>query len=297
MLHWSIANSQGDQQTRERVGQPDPKLLEQLFGTGPDEPTLMKQSITVITNPEAELENKLTAFDNFEMLIENMDNANNIENLKLWSPLLQLLESPETELRTCALSCVGTASQNNVKTQDDFLKYDGGLQKIIKLAGDANEPTEVRTKALYALSNLIRNHTSSSEVFCKLQGLEVIPPIIQSTKVNKKMKMRAISLLSAFLTSTSINETLMDLLRKEGIVESTIDCLNVSSDVYIADRVLNILAQMVTAKVQFTDSEKQKLQTGMQSIEPEKDRLNEDDLQTVNNYYSVTFIKRPKQQN
>lgn len=281
LLHWSIANSQGDQQTRERVGQPDPKLLEQLFGTGPDEPTLMKESIMVITNPEADLENKLTAFDNFEMLIENMDNANNIENLKLWNPLLQLLESPETELRTCALSCMGTASQNNVKTQDDFLKYDGGLQKIIKLASDVSEPAEVRTKALYALSNLIRNHPASSEVFCKLHGLEIIPPIIHDAKASNKLKMRAISLLSAFLTSTSINETLMDLLRKEGIVESTIDCLNISSDVYIADRVLNILAQLIIAKVQFTDGEKQKLQAGMQNIEPEKDRLNEDDFQTV----------------
>ncbi|CAR27399.1 hypothetical protein ZYGR_0I06730 [Zygosaccharomyces rouxii] len=281
LLHWSIANSQGDQQTKERVGQPDPKLLEQLFGTGPDEPTLMKQSMTVITNPEADLENKLTAFDNFEMLIENMDNANNIENLKLWNPLLQQLESPETDLRTYALSCVGTASQNNVKTQDDFLKYDGGLRKVIELASDINEPNEVRTKALYALSNLIRNHSKSSEAFCELRGLEVIPPIVHDTKANNKLKMRAISLLSAFLTSSTINEGLMDLLRKEGIVESTIDCLNMPFDVYIADRVLNILAQMVTANVQFTDGEKQKLQAGMQSIEPEQDRLNEDDLQTV----------------
>lgn len=281
LLHWSIANSQGDQQTRERVGQPDPKLLEQLFGTGPDEPTLMKQAITVITNPEAELENKLTAFDNFEMLIENMDNANNIENLKLWEPLLQLLDSSEADIRTNALSCVGTASQNNVKTQDDFLKYDGGLQKIINLAGNVNEPTEVRTKALYALSNLIRNHSASSEIFCKLHGLEVVSPIIRDTKANKKLKMRALSLISAFLTSSSINEALMELLRKEGVVESIIDCLDTSSDVYILDRVLNILAQLVTAKVQFTDGEKQKLQAGIQSIESEKDRLNEDDLQTV----------------
>lgn len=281
LLHWSIANSQGDQQTRERVGQPDPKLLEQLFGTGPDEPTLMKQAMTVIRNPEAELENKLVAFDNFEMLIENMDNANNIENLGLWDPLLTQLESPESELRAGALSCVGTASQNNDKTQDDFLKHDGGLLKIIELAGDGNEPTEVRTKAFYALSNLVRNHSKSSELFCKLHGLEIIPPIVHDTKSNNKLKMRAISLLSAFLTSSAINEGLMEVLRKEGIMESTIDCLSMPFDVNIVDRVLNILAQIVTSKVKFTDGERQKLHAGMQSIEPEKDRLNEDDLQTV----------------
>lgn len=280
-MHWSIANSQSDQETKDRVGQPDPKLLGQLFGHGPDEPTLMKEGMVVITNPDAELENRLVAFDNFEMLIENMDNANNIENLKLWEPLLQMLDAPEAELRSTALSCVGTASQNNLQAQDNFLNYDGGLRKVIALAGDANQPIQVRTKALYALSNLIRNHPKSSEQFCELHGLEVIPPIIRDPRTNRKMMMRAVSLLSAFLTSSVIDAELMAVLRKEGIIESTIECLNPNFDINIIDRALNMLAQLISAEVDLNEEEKRKLRTGIRSIEPEKDRLNEDDFLAV----------------
>lgn len=52
-------------------------------------------------NPEVDLETKLVAFDNFEMLIENLDNANNIENLKLWEPLLDVLVQTKDEGTTC----------------------------------------------------------------------------------------------------------------------------------------------------------------------------------------------------
>ncbi|KAK7680728.1 hsp70 nucleotide exchange factor fes1 [Cerrena zonata] len=125
LLQWSIAQQTGDKESAEKIGQPDPKLLEQLFGGGgPDEPALMKQSIMVVENPEATLENKQIAFDNFEMLIENLDNANNIENLKLWTSIINQL-SPEVDdsLKIYAASIIGTAVQNNPNSQEDFLKY------------------------------------------------------------------------------------------------------------------------------------------------------------------------------
>ena len=104
LLQWSIAQQSGDQEAIEKIGKPDPKMLEQLFG-GPDEPALMKQAIMVIDNEEATLENREIAFDNFEMLIENMDNANNIENIKLWQSVIDKMsaETP-TSFRVYAAS-------------------------------------------------------------------------------------------------------------------------------------------------------------------------------------------------
>ena len=108
LLHWSIANAQGDKEAIEKAGKPDPKLLEQLFGGGgQDDPTLMMENMKLVTNPEVDLENKLIAMDNFEMLIENLDNANNIENLKLWESIIKVLSYEEAELRSIALSIVG----------------------------------------------------------------------------------------------------------------------------------------------------------------------------------------------
>ena len=64
------------------------------------------------------MDNKLTAFDNFEQLIESIDNANNLEPLGLWTPLIQLLEHDEADMRRMAAACLGTVVQNNEKGQD-----------------------------------------------------------------------------------------------------------------------------------------------------------------------------------
>lgn len=78
----------------------------------------MKQSIAAIVSPEISLYNKLIAFDNLEQLIENIDNANNLESLGLWTPLIELLHNEDKDLRRMAAWCVGTAVQNNGKAQE-----------------------------------------------------------------------------------------------------------------------------------------------------------------------------------
>lgn len=282
LLHWSIVNAQDDKSAIAKAGQPDPKLLEQLFGMGgPDEPTLMKQAMAVITNPEADLENKLIAFDNFEMLIENLDNANNIENMKLWNHLLSSLDEPEADIRTAALSVIGTAAQNNTPTQDSFSKYDSALRKLVDLAKDPEEPNSVRTKAFYALSNLVRNHSNLAQQFLKLDGLDLIAPVLTDSKSNSKLKMRALSLLSAFLTSVSIDAPLVATLRKDGVIDAAIVCLHSEADINILDRVLNFLSQLVSSNIKFNDQEIQKLELGIQDIEKLRSSLNEEDFLAV----------------
>jgi hypothetical protein len=78
----------------------------------------MKESMAAIHDPSISLENKLIAFDNFEQLVENIDNANNLSSLGLWTPLLEQLKSPESELRRMAAWCTGTSVQNNEKAQE-----------------------------------------------------------------------------------------------------------------------------------------------------------------------------------
>lgn len=145
-------------------GQPrqiDPEILNALFG-GPSEAELMKAAIEVITSPPEEnvsLEQKLTAFDNLEQLVESLDNANNLEPLSLWSPLLSMLEHEEAELRKMAAWCVGTAVQNNAKTQERLLAMgSAGVPALVKIAVNKEEEDAVRRKAVYAISSAVRNY-------------------------------------------------------------------------------------------------------------------------------------------
>lgn len=163
LLQWSIENSANAQpqngQTPSQQPIREPRglsldALRSLMG-GPSDADLMKEAMTVIVHPESTLEAKVTAFDNFEQLVENLDNANNMEPLGLWPPLISQLDSAEADLRKMAAWCVGTAVQNNEKCQQYFLSI-GGVDKVARMAVDDSDAT-VRRKAVYALSSSVRN--------------------------------------------------------------------------------------------------------------------------------------------
>lgn len=169
LLRWSVENTttgENDPSTESNVQAPPPtnltpELMAALMG-GPSDADLMKGSMEIIGDPEVSLENKLIAFDNFEQLIENLDNANNIANLNLWTPLLEHLGSNESDLRRMAAWCVGTAVQNNERTQERLLAI-GGVTPLIEMALKEDEAEDVRRKAIYALSSAVRNYQPSMD--------------------------------------------------------------------------------------------------------------------------------------
>lgn len=136
LLKWGIENSSAtlDDPNARKPENPmqglDPGLLAQLMG-GPSDADRMKEAMAAIQSPELDLENKMIAFDNFEQLVENLDNANNMESLKLWTPLVEQLDSEEKDLRMMAAWCVGTAVQNNAKSQERVSGslYPNGINK------------------------------------------------------------------------------------------------------------------------------------------------------------------------
>lgn len=168
LLKWSIENSKPDPAAAPPTSDLTPEILASLMG-GPSDADLMKASMEIITSNDPEqvtLEDKLIAFDNFEQLIENLDNANNIANLSLWTPLLEQLQNEEQEVRKMAAWCIGTAVQNNLRTQERLLAM-GGLPMLVELAVKENEPQDVRRKAVYALSSAVRNYQPAMDVFAE----------------------------------------------------------------------------------------------------------------------------------
>ncbi|TQS31401.1 hypothetical protein Golomagni_08316, partial [Golovinomyces magnicellulatus] len=161
LLRWSIENSENSRQDPAAEAPQTnltPDVISALMG-GPSEADLMKASIEIITSKDGDvtLDDKLIAFDNFEQLIENLDNANNIENMGLWTPLLAQLTDEESEVRKMASWCIGTAVQNNAKTQER-LHANGGIPPLVHLAIKEDETEAVRRKAIYALRSAIRNY-------------------------------------------------------------------------------------------------------------------------------------------
>nr|POF11547.1 putative oxidoreductase c1f5.03c [Quercus suber] len=170
LLKWGVENSttsngvshDGQQPNTNGTASSDPSrglnpdMLAQLLG-GPSDADLMRQSMSAIVAPidQVSLEDKMVAWDNLEQLIEQIDNANNMESMGLWPPLVQQLEHQESEMRRMAAWCCSTAVQNNIKAQENLLAH-GAIPKLAKLAQE-DSVQAVRKKAISALSSEVRN--------------------------------------------------------------------------------------------------------------------------------------------
>ncbi|KAJ5302141.1 hypothetical protein N7508_007004 [Penicillium antarcticum] len=162
LLKWSVANSQvsegaesGTPTAPEAAKGLTPDMVRTLFG-GPSEADLMRAAMEVVHSDEADMENKLIAMDNFEQLIEGIDNANNLEPMGLWTPLVQLLKHEEADLRRMAAWCIGTAVQNNEKAQDKLVLMNV-FPDLVTIATTDSNPA-ARKKAIYAISSATRNY-------------------------------------------------------------------------------------------------------------------------------------------
>lgn len=272
LLQWSVAHQTGDQEALEKIGTPDPKMLEQLFG-GPDEPTLMKQAMMVVSNPEATLENKEIAFDNFEMLIENLDNAGNIENLKLWPSVIEQLkpEVPES-LRIYAASCVGTAVQNNPKSQEDFKRYDG-LSKLVEIASNSGNSKELVFKALFALSSYLRNFEPAVNDFYELNGLDILK---LESEMEHKAVVRILSVISAVF-SVGLSEKDVEYIHNEHLIDFLVDIIRKGEHAGCVDKAMALILQLDSMNFKFSESEIKELRSAIKDIDSIKDKLSQDD--------------------
>ncbi|KAF4223332.1 hypothetical protein CNMCM6457_000515 [Aspergillus fumigatiaffinis] len=173
LLKWSIENSTSARQagdSNDAAPAPtsrsnlNPEMLSTLFG-GPSDADLMKAAMEALHSDEVDLENKMIAFDNFEQLIESIDNANNLEPLGLWTPLVELLKHEEAEMRRMVAWCIGTAVQNNEKAQDKLIVFNV-LPTLVAMSTSDPAPA-ARKKAVYAISSGVRNYQPAMDEFVK----------------------------------------------------------------------------------------------------------------------------------
>lgn len=169
-LKWGILNSDATRNDP-NAPQADPskglsaEAINALFGQK-SQAELMKENMAAIKSPEVDKDNKLVAFDNYLQLIEQIDNANNMEPLGLWIPLVEELESAEPEIRQMAAECVSAAVQNNSKAQERALIL-GTIPKLVDMAVNDND-TRARKKAVLAISSLIRNFQAGLDAAWKV---------------------------------------------------------------------------------------------------------------------------------
>jgi hsp70-interacting protein len=251
LLKWSIQASSQDNATGE-LAAPDPQLIKQLFG-GPDEATLMKEAVQVAINPEADEEARETALDNLEMMVESLDNANNLENLGLWEPLIDLVSDSETStnVRTMACWVIGTAVQNNEKAQADFASKENSVSCLLDIASGGSRQGDLCTKSLYALSSCLSHCQLAYDKFLENDGWTVLDQIIASHQ-EPRNRTKAASVVNSILTLP--HDQIFPKIKATKIVPSIIHLLGSDSGDAV-EKSLRCLTQLKDAEYPFTSGE------------------------------------------
>ncbi|CAG8831914.1 29007_t:CDS:2, partial [Gigaspora margarita] len=191
LLKWSTENSDPSnvpqQPTTQEKSELDPEVIDLILGKS--DAVQMREAVEAVSNPETNLDDKKIALDNLEMLVEQIDNANDIENMNLWPQILSFLSLPEASLRTQVIWVCGTAVQNNPKAQKAFFEK-GGLTLILNILKDADEDMEVKSKALYALSGAIKHYPPGLAQFEKDEGYDVLLKLLETSNDPDTVAMR-----------------------------------------------------------------------------------------------------------
>lgn len=275
VLNWAVAQQSGDKDVIARAGTPDPKILNQLFG-GVDEVALMKQAIIIVQNPEATLENKEIAFENFLMLIEDLDNANNIENLKMWPAIVSQLKDTSIPLllRETAASIIGVSVQNNPKSQEAFVKDPEGMSVLIDIASNKASTGKLLLKSISALSSLLNNCKDAFKSFLLHDGFKLLS---LAKSDDSKLLLRVCVLVGAII-STGIDADKEAALRKHNFIDIFQVVLNKGINTDTIDLALNSIGALKSNDYKFTDTELNMLREGLDRVSEMKHQLSEDDF-------------------
>ena len=243
----------------------DASILDQLMG--PDDAKLMLSSMSAIED-DLPLEQIEIAFENLEALVEQIDNAKNLRNLNLWTPLLKQLGKDEDVYRRGACAVIATAVQNNPDSQRDFLQADG-LAKVLRIF-ENDSSVDVRRKALFAITSSIRNNEAGLREFDKLHGWKVFSDFFDGQNDTQMLKRIIFFLRTIYIdgdvrqdVKTGFPPKLVELLGRssvqddedlsEKILQTVLASLEYDTDVLNADLKERLKATAHTLEARYGD--------------------------------------------
>ncbi|ORX40046.1 nucleotide exchange factor Fes1-domain-containing protein [Kockovaella imperatae] len=166
------------------------EILEAIMGKS--DSTVMKEKMAFALDESNDVDQRVEALDDFEMLIEHLDNANNMAVLKLWEPILSLLSSPHETIVAHACWIIGTAVQNNIKAQSALYAHNALSQILTVISPSSSHSPATRSRATYALSSALKHWPLASSALSasSSRGYQTLKEGIRDPEpvVRKKMQ-------------------------------------------------------------------------------------------------------------
>ncbi|KAM0754528.1 ARM repeat-containing protein [Meredithblackwellia eburnea MCA 4105] len=179
-----------------------------------------------VQNKDVTRDDKLRAWDDLEMLVEDLDNANDLRSLGLWKPIASHLTDDDEEVVLRACWVCGTAVQNNPKSLESFLQTDP-LPTIIPLLTSTTVSAGVRNKAMYCLSSTLKHCEPAVARFSSLDGWTSLNKSLQDP--SNTLRSKTAFLLSQLVSQSETPATLIASLRTSSIISTLISSLSPNS--------------------------------------------------------------------
>ncbi|KAM5132472.1 hsp70-binding protein 1 [Mantella aurantiaca] len=218
------------------------EVMHNTFAVQVDEVQQIKECLQEL-NPDIHHDDgedrKEKALDMLADLCENLDNASDFCKLGGMELLLNdYLSCPEASLRWRAADLVGICSQNVPFVQECALCL--GAIKILLQLLDQDSSEEVRIKAMFAISCLVREQEAGLAEFMKLDGFSVLMRAMQSDL--EKLKIKSAFLLQSLLHSHPEHK---GTLCSMGMVQQLVSLLRTEHSSF-HEYVLSALCKMVS---------------------------------------------------
>ncbi|CCM00701.1 uncharacterized protein FIBRA_02741 [Fibroporia radiculosa] len=200
LLRWGIEHSAGQQSTSTPPRRDlDPGVIDAILGKSDSQ--MMKEALTVAVDETRNEDDRIQALDDFEMLVEQIDNANNVDKMKMWEPLHGLLTSSSStdEIKMQVLWIIGTAVQNNPSAQASYLSLNPASTLAACLDSSVRSD-KLRSKAVYALSGLLKHNAPAVRQFQDAGGWEALKAALGDSDITVRRKV-------AFLLNTLLLPT------------------------------------------------------------------------------------------
>lgn len=206
LLKWSLAHSDGTRPNRNLSEEDRRWFTEAMQSQTVDVIRRMKEITLVMQTPEQVLEDQgVTPQDIENMLdelqehVESIDMANDLHSIGGLAPLLSYLENSHANIRAKAAEVVTTIVQNNPRSQQLVMEANGLGPLLSNFSSDPD--VTARTKALGAISSLIRNNKPGIAAFRLANGYAALKDALGSENV--RFQRKALNLIQYLLHESS----------------------------------------------------------------------------------------------
>ncbi|KAF3787161.1 Hsp70-binding protein 1 [Nymphaea thermarum] len=202
LLKWSLSHSDGTRPPRQFSEEDRKWFMEAMEAQTVDVVKRMKEITLVMNTPQQVLESQGVTTDDIEDMldelqeyVESIDMANDLHSIGGLVPLLSYLKNSHAGIRAKAADVVTTIVQNNPRSQQLVMEANGFEPLMLNFSSDPD--ITVRTKALGAISSLIRHNKLGVSAFRLASGYTALKDALTSDSV--RFQRKALNLIQYLL--------------------------------------------------------------------------------------------------